>query len=429
LQPRSDRRLFYHHKHAVRRILSFYALLREITINSPLNKGESAPRIAFVVNHAAFFVSHRLALATGAKAFGYEVALFTGQPGSLLMEESAEQRLAEERITHTRSLFRSSGINPFFELFGLIQLIQNIYKFNPTIIHCASPKAVLYGGIAARILNIPGLVLAISGMGYAFTSTGDNKFRRIFIKKIYEVIINFIFRHPNIIVITQNKDDYREISSKKMMNQSSVELIRGSGVDLSLFVSADATKKEKLVLLPARMLRDKGVKEFVDAVRIIRSEATEWRFVLAGAASYDNPTAISNSELEHWASTAGVEWVGHIEDMTSLFTDAAIVCLPSYREGMPKVLLEAAAAGCAIVTTDVTGCREAIEPGVTGDLVPARDHHALASALRSLILDDNKREQYGINGQQRATALFSINAVVGHTINIYDALNRAGHLH
>lgn len=391
-------------------------------IKSNSNNSGKNRRIAFVVNHAAFFVSHRLALAIGARASGYNVALFTGQAGSDLMEKPAEKRLAHEKIKHTRSLFSSSGINPFLELYGLFQLIFSLYRFRPDIIHCASPKGVLYGGIAARILKIPGLVLAISGMGYVFTEGVADSISRKILKTIYISMFYTVLRHPNIIVIVQNRDDYGEIASKGIIDKSRLALISGSGVDLSLFDSVDVAKKEKIVLFPARMLKDKGVEEFVNAIRIIKSNAMGWRFVLAGAADYDNPTAISNQTLESWVSTDLVEWVGHIEDMTSLFTVAAIVCLPSYREGMPKVLLEAAAAGCAVVTTDVTGCREAIEPGGTGDLVPPRDHHALASALQSLIMDKNRRKKYGLNGQKRAKEHFSINAVVRNTIGIYGSL-------
>lgn len=389
------------------------------------NSNASDCRIAFVVNHAAFFVSHRLALATGARALGYHVALFTGQAGSDVMEKPAEKRLAEERMQHTRLLFSSSGINPFFELYGLCQLIFNLYKFRPNIIHCASPKGVIYGGIAARIIKSPGLVLAISGMGYIFTESSSSSIKKRILKRVYLLLLYFVFRHPNVNIIVQNRDDYDDIVSKGIVENSNLTIINGSGVDLSLFEPVDVEVKHNIVLLPARMLKDKGVEEFVNAVRIIRSDAKGWRFVLAGAAGYDNPTAISNQTVESWVREGLVEWVGHIEDMAPLFTDAAIVCLPSYREGMPKVLLEAAAAGCAVVTTDVIGCREAIEPGTTGDLVPPRDHNALAAVLKSLILDQDRRKKYGLNGEKRAKEHFSIIAVVHNTMIIYDLLLRS----
>ena len=179
-----------------------------------------------------------------------------------------------------------------------------------------------------------------------------------------------------------------------------------------------------MVLLPARMLKDKGVEEFVEAARRIKAEAPDWRFVLAGAAGYDNPSAIGDAQLQSWQEEGCVEWLGHVNDMVPLFRDSAIVCLPSYREGMPKALLEAAAAGCAVVTSDVTGCREAVDAGVTGELVPVRNVDALADTLLSLIKSESRRHAYGVNGQARAKALFSVDSVVNQTMEIYkDLLN------
>jgi glycosyltransferase involved in cell wall biosynthesis len=176
--------------------------------------------------------------------------------------------------------------------------------------------------------------------------------------------------------------------------------------------------------LPARMLKDKGVEEFVEAARRIKTVMPDWRFILAGAAGYDNPSSISNAQLQLWKTEGCVEWLGHVNDMIPLFRESAIVCLPSYREGMPKALLEAAAAGCAIVTTDVTGCREAVEVGVTGDLVPVRNIDALADTLLSLMQDEPRRHLYGAKGQERARALFSVDSVVSQTVKIYkDLLN------
>ena len=173
------------------------------------------------------------------------------------------------------------------------------------------------------------------------------------------------------------------------------------------------------------MLKGKGVGEFVAAARKVKLMEPSWRFVLAGAAGYDNPSAILEGDLLAWQAEGVVEWLGHVEDMVPLYREAAIVCLPSYREGMPKALLEAAAAGCAVVTTDVTGCREAIAPGVTGDLVPVRDSDALAAVLLSLIKDDARRLSYGEKGCQRALDRFSVESVVQQTVGIYRELLNA----
>lgn len=381
--------------------------------------------MAYVVNHAAFFVSHRLPLALGADRAGFEVALFTGQAGSEQMERTAVSQLEAAGILHKRSVSRSSGMNPLVELLGLLQLIGLLVRYRPQLVHCASPKGVLYGGLAARICRVPAVVLAISGMGYAFTEGAHDGPARKLARQIYGVLVRLAFGHRKGRVIVQNEDDRAALLMNGLVRPDQVTLIPGSGVDLSLFACSQIEQKERLVLLPARMLDDKGVREFVAAARTLKQLAPNWRFVLAGAAGYDNPTAIKHTELEQWQAEGVVQWLGHVEDMVPLFQAASIVCLPSYREGMPKALLEAAAAGCAVVTTDATGCREAIAPGVTGDLVPVRDADALAVALLSLIKDDVRRLSYGEKGRQRALDRFAVESVVQQTVGIYRELLNA----
>lgn len=383
-------------------------------------------RIAYVVNHVAFFVSHRLPLATTAIGAGFNVSLFTGKAGSAEMEAVAMDKLKASGIKHRRCVFSSSGIQPIVEIFGLIQLIWFVYRFKPDILHCASPKGVLYGGIVARLCRVPGLVLAMSGLGYAFTEGQKPSFVRSFVRLTYKVLSGFAFGHPNIRVIVQNHDDYTELSAKKFVSRDKLVLIRGSGVDLIKFHSFNPFEKQNLIMLPARMLKDKGVEEFVMAAEIVKAKAPCWRLVLVGAADYDNPSAITQAQLRAWADKGDIEYLGHVDDMLPLFRQAAIVCLPSYREGMPKALLEAAAAGCAVVTTDVTGCRGAILPGVTGDLVPARDAKTLSQALLALIENTVRRGNYGAAGQVLAAEHFSIDSVITETMGLYRELSRDG---
>ena len=382
------------------------------------------PRIAYVVNHAAFFVSHRLPLAIGARHSGFTVRLFTGQAGSQEMEVGAQAQLQEASVEHHRAIFSSAGMNPLVELLGVLQLVYFMLRYKPDVVHCASPKGVLYGGIAARLCGVRGLVLAISGMGYAYTQGAGQGEARGFVRRVYGALSGFAFHHPNVQVIVQNQDDYQSVIGNGLADAGRVTLIPGSGVVLSLFEGCNPGRKGRMILLPARMLKDKGIVEFVEASRHLKAAAPQWRFVLAGAAGYNNPSAIELAQLKAWQTEGCVEWLGHVDDMTPLFREAAIVCLPSYREGMPKALLEAAAAGCAVVTTDVTGCREAIEPGVTGDLVQARDSGSLAKALLSLIEDEQRQQSYGAKGQERAKAIFSVASVVSQTLNIYDRVLR-----
>jgi glycosyltransferase involved in cell wall biosynthesis len=353
---------------------------------------------------------------------GFEVCLLTGQAGSLEMEHIAVAQLKAAGVKHQRAVFRSSGMNPLVELLGLVQLVWFMLRYRPDVVHCASPKGVLYGGIAARVCRVPGLVLAISGMGYAYTAGTGLGGVRTLVRRVYGALADFAFHHPNVRVIVQNQDDYQSVVENGLAPSRCLTLIPGSGVDLSLFAGSGPENKVRMVLLPARMLKDKGIREFVAAARRLKADTPGWRFVLAGAAGYDNPTAIDIAQLKSWQAEGCIEWLGHVDAMMPLFRDAAIVCLPSYREGMPKALLEAAAAGCAVVTTDVTGCREAIEPGVTGDLVPVRDSEALAKALLSLVEDESRRQAYGREGQARARVMFSVESVVSQTLQIYKGL-------
>lgn len=380
-------------------------------------------RLTFVVNHVAFFVSHRLPIALEAIRRGCEVELLTGQPGSPVMEAEAVERLSRTPVRHSRFAFGASGLNPFTELKGLCGLVLHLRLHRPQVVHCASPKGILYGGIASRLAGVPSVVLAVSGMGYAFTSDGTRSLRRRMLGALYAFFVRWAYGHPRKVVIVQNADDYQWVLDKGFAEESELLRIPGSGVDITQFRSVDPGAKRQMVLLPARMLVDKGVREFVEAARLLKRTGTTWRFVLAGAADYGNPSAIPESEIRAWVAEGVVEWMGHVHDMTALFLDAAIVCLPSYREGIPKALLEAAAAACAVVTTDTTGCREAVTKGETGDLVPVRDSGALAEALSALMADKPRRERYGFAARRLAEQRFALESVV---TRIHDAYGMLG---
>lgn len=379
-------------------------------------------RLTFVVNHAAFFVSHRLPLALAAEDRGYSVNLLTGQAGSSAMESVAVSKLISAEIEHDRVAFSSAGMNPFLELWGVFQLVSLLREKRPHLVHCVSPKGVLYGGIASRVMGVKGLVLAVSGMGYAFTASREKTILRTFIAKIYRLLARLAFGHSNKRVIVQNLDDQAEIIESGLAKPNEVRLIQGSGVDLSCFADIVIEDKLPAVLLPARMLEDKGIFEFVEAAKQLKDKTEGWKFILAGTADYQNPSSVPREQIQEWQEEGLLDWLGHIDDMVPIYGMASIVCLPSYREGMPKVLLEAAAAGCAIVTTDAIGCREAIVPGETGDLVPVQNSEKLARVLISLIRDKPRRERYGYAGRRLAYEKYGLDSVVEKTIKIYEEL-------
>jgi glycosyltransferase involved in cell wall biosynthesis len=268
---------------------------------------------------------------------------------------------------------------------------------------------------------VPRFVAAISGQGYAFTD-GAPAARRIVARTAIQLGARAAFGHRCMRVIVQNEHDHRTILGSRLANSGQVVLIRGSGVDLARFADACLSDKQPIVLMPARMLRDKGVMEFAAAASLLRDRGCSWRFMLAGDIDLQNPSRVDENTLRDWNRTQTPEWLGYVRDMTSLYRVASIVCLPSYREGLPKSLIEGAAAACAVVTTDVPGCRDAIIPGVTGDLVPVRDATALADAIQALIADRTRRECYGVAGRDLARRVFGLESIVQQTLAVYDEL-------
>lgn len=386
-------------------------------------------RLLFVVNNAAFFTSHRLPVAQEAKTRGWNVSLATGHEASETLAAQALPELAGAGIAHVRLAFRSAGLNPATELWGLWQLVRLMRRERPHVVHCASPKGVLYGALAARLAGVPALVIAVSGVGYAFTESAaasvPHRLLRQLLRMVATPLSRLAWGHRNKRVIVQNRHDQREVCLRGWARARETLLIPGSGVLLQHFVDLPLSPRGDTVLLPARLLADKGVREFVQAARQLRYALKHWRFVLVGTADYDNPSAVAREQIERWVNEGVVQWWGHREDMPAVYAQARIVCLPSYREGLPRCLLEAAAAGCAVVTTDVPGCRDAIVNGHTGVLVPPRDAQALAEALQALCTDDARIERYAKAGRERARRRFDLRTVIDRTLATYDEVLHA----
>ena len=380
-------------------------------------------KILFFVNHATFFVSHRIALAEAAINEGYEVKLLTGQAASPTMELDACNELMRVGIGHKRVAFRASRMNPILEFFGLLAAIIVVIRYKPSVMHCVSPKGIIYGGIIARLLRVPSLVLAVSGMGLIFTGNQDSQKTIYRVVRIgYTIVLGWILRHKNLKVIVQNEDDKTFLVKNYAFDTAKIELICGSGINLEKFIHYPLSKKDKIAIFPARLLIAKGVMEFIEAANRVRIVYPEWRFILVGSADYESPGIIPPGVLDKAIDNGWVEWVGHVKDIAPIFGGASIVCLPSYREGMPKALLEAAASGCSIITTDAIGCRESIVPGTTGDLIPIRDSQALTNCILKLISDPVRMRNYGLSGRKRAVENFGVDKVVLKTLKIYREL-------
>ncbi|WJG10407.1 glycosyltransferase family 4 protein [Aliiglaciecola sp. LCG003] len=376
-------------------------------------------KIYFVVNQGAFFVSHRLELAKRAKELGWQVKVLFGNSGGDVMELPAIKKLNELDIPFAKLKFNPIGKNVIFELIGFLQLFYILVKDKPDLVHTVTPKGMIYGGLAARLAGIKCLVLAVSGMGYLYTSKGG-ALKRALVWAIDKVTA-FILSHKNKVIIVQNSYDFNYFSNKKGVAPESVKIIQGSGVHLEKY-NHILEEGKRVVVFPARLLVDKGLCEFVDAARLLRNKGITWRFVLVGSAGAANPTSVSPEAVNRWVNEGVVEWYGHVQDMAAIYEECDIVCLPSYREGMPKTLLEAAAAGRAVVTTDTVGCNEAIVDHVTGLLVPVKNTEKLADAIETLINNKELRISFGRNGRLMAQEKYSIENVVNTTYDIYAGL-------
>jgi len=370
-------------------------------------------KILFVVNDPGFFLSHRSALAVAASDIGYEVHVATAN-------EEAVDKILDLGFIYHEIPFTRSGINPLLESFLLISLYKLYRRIRPNLVHHVTIKPVLYGSIAARMASVPAVVNAISGLGYVFSASGMMpNLLRIPVKTLYQLAL----AHKRSMVIVQNAHDYNVVKNKGWINEDRLRLIRGSGVDLNTFKPTSEPTGDMIVLMASRMLWDKGVGIFVEAARLLLKNDVVARFVLVGDPDSGNPNSVSRQQLLEWAQESGIEWWGYRDDMERVFNQAGIVCLPTYYgEGVPKVLIEAAASGKPVVATEIPGCAEIIKHNTNGFLVPAKDATALAKAIELLINDKALRLRMGINGRKIAEAEFSIEYVINQTIAIYQEL-------
>jgi glycosyltransferase involved in cell wall biosynthesis len=377
------------------------------------------PKLLFVVNVDWFFLSHRLPIALEAIRLGYEVHIAVGITDRLTEMQS--------HGLHVHPLGISRSKTGLGEAFTVAEQIWGVYKtVKPDVVHLVTIKPVLMGGILARLAGVPAVVAAVSGLGFVFLESGlVAAVRRRLVGTLYKAS----FGHRNLKVIFQNAQDKATLVKLADLSEAQTELIRGSGVDVAQFTAGPLPHGTPVVMLAARLLADKGVREFVKAARLLKAAGSTARFCLVGTADLHNPTSLTQTELDAYEKEGIVELWGHRTDMAATLSAAHIVVLPSYREGLPKVLIEAAACGRAVVTTDVPGCRDAIEPGITGVLVPARDAPALSQAIAALLADALHCHAMGQAGRRLAEQAFDIRQVVAQHLRIYTGLIASSKVH
>jgi glycosyltransferase involved in cell wall biosynthesis len=369
--------------------------------------------VLIVVNHAGFFLSHRLPVALAAREAGYDVHVAT--PRSKHVPKIIDAGLTWHPITLSRS-----GRNPFRELVTIMDLYRLYRALHPDLVHHVTSKPVLYGTPIARFLRVHAVVNAISGMGHVFA--GGNAVARTF-RSLVSMTYRISLRHPRMRVIVQNSDNLKDFLEQGWARAEDCVVIPGSGVDTDVFVPHEHTVEVPRVVFASRLLYTKGVGDFVEAARLVNQREAIARFILVGEPDPDNPASVPLSELRRWHEEGVVEYAGRSEDMPTVLGRADIFCLPTfYGEGIPKVLVEAAAAGLAIIATDWPGCREVIQHDKTGILVPPHSPGLIAEAVMRLAADPHLRRTLGVSARERAVAKYSLQLVLRRSIEVYSEL-------
>jgi glycosyltransferase involved in cell wall biosynthesis len=371
-------------------------------------------RIIFVINHIDFLLSHRIDICIAAVQEGYEVHVISPN------NETITSVLKGMGIFFHELELSRSGTNPFLELKATFNLFKIFKKIKPDLVHLITIKPYLYGGIVARLTKVPAVVSAVAGLGILFSST-EPKFRLI--RLCIYPLFKLAFGHKNQIVIFQNSTDRHILVDWKVLHAHKARIIRGSGVKLSSYPALpEPTNHPLVVSFASRLLKDKGVEVLANASRMLKYKKIDVVFWLIGEIDSGNVNSIAQQQLTDWEDEGLVKVLGFRSDIADLFGKSNIIVLPSfYGEGLPKVLIEAAACGRAIITTDHPGCRDAVEFD-TGILVPIKDHVALSDAIQDLIQDSNKRQRMGVAGRRLAEQEFSVEKVVANHIQIYQEL-------
>lgn len=378
-----------------------------------VSDGGMPKRVLILVNDAGFFLSHRAELAMQLRNMGYIVYVSTSYSSDVT-------KIKALGFHYIQTPFSRSGQNIFYELYTIFHIFQLFACVKPDLVHLVTIKPVLYGGLIARMVGVGAVVVAISGLGSVFSSTkGFGRFRLKVIKLFYRLALN----HRNLKVIFQNETDRNALLSLDVITYDQTSLIPGSGVKMCDYPYFPEPEGTPLVSMAARLLKEKGVCEFVGAARILKQRGVLVRMHLIGSPDPGNPSSITQSDIEAWSKEGVVDLLGYRSDIEKLYSQSNIVCLPSfYGEGLPKSLIEASACGRAIVTTDMPGCRDAVINNVTGILIPPRNEIALADAIELLIKNPDLRKKMGESGRSFAEKNFTISKVVEEHAKIYNEL-------
>jgi len=375
--------------------------------------GDRMSKIILFANTDWYLYNFRRSLALAVRAAGHDVLLIS-PPG----EYGARFRDLGLRWEPLPAMDRRS-LNPLRELRALAELFALFRREQPELVHNFTIKCAVYGSIAAMLTGVPARINAVAGLGYVFAS---NERRARLLRPVVRALMRFALRGRRARLILQNHDDARMFLDHGLIEDARVRVIAGSGVDCNRFVPRTRTRNDPpRVLLAARLLWEKGVKEYVQASRTLRAQGRRIRFLLAGASDPGNPAAVPEAAVRSWVDEGIVEWIGHVDDMPALFASSDVFVLPSYyREGLPKSLIEAAACATPLITTDMPGCRDVVIDGVDGLIVPPRDADALGTAIARLLDAPELARKLGLAARAKTLAAFDERIVIRRTLETYE---------
>ena len=374
-------------------------------------------KFVFFANTDWYLYNFRLATARRLQAEGHEVVMMS-PPGDY------GARFAALGFRWVTLPMDRASLNPVREAATLWQLARALRQERPDLLHSFTVKCAIYGALAARAAGVPAVVNAVAGMGYVFTS---DRLKARVLRPLVKALLRGTLGSARSLLILQNPDDAQAFAASGLLAAGRIRVIRSSGVDIARFrpaVPALRRGGRLRVLLAARLLWEKGIQEFVDAAELLRKQGRDVEFVLAGMPDQGNPRSVGLAQVQQWADAGLVQWLGHVDDMPALFAAVDVMALPSYyREGVPKSLIEAAACGLAIITTDLPGCREVVtQHGIDGLQVEPRNARALADRIIELDDDRELLLQLGYRARQRALADFDERLVIQRTLDVYAEL-------
>jgi len=367
------------------------------------------PKLLYLCTEDWFFYSHFFRRAIAMQEMGFAVTVVARNccHGEIIRNAG---------LNFINLKFERRSFSPWYKLRTLLSIWRVYSSERPDLVHHIALEPILFGTFIARLRGIKNVVNAPTGMGYVFTS---NHLLAHFLQPLVLLAMRSLLNPPGSYVIFENQDDIRLLTDKGIVRPDNAVLICGAGIDLARFHPGPEPEGVPVITLTARMLWSKGIKEFVEAARLIKSSGIKARFLLVGKVDKGNPTAIDRNQLLAWQSEGVIEWLGYREDIPAVLAMSHIFCLPSYREGLSQSLLEALAAGKPVVTTDVTGCRDVVTHGDNGLLVPPKDTKLLAAAFEQLIASKELRQKFGARGRIRAVTEFGNDKIIAQTHYLY----------